>query len=141
MARIKNRFGTLIGWNNITVHILGRDVDGITEVDYEDEMEMNNEHGGGEFPVGQSEGNYEAKVSMTLYAEEIIALQKSLPSGKRLQQIKPFDIPVVYEYDGEILKDVIRNCRIKNNGRSVKQGDGKIVQKLELLCSHIDWNV
>lgn len=138
--RIKNKFGTLIGWNNITANALGRDIDGITEIEYEDEMEMNNEHGAGNYPVGQSMGNYTAKASMSMYVEETIGLQKSLPPGKRLQEIAPFDISVVYEYDGVVLKDVLRNCRFKSNGRSTKQGEGKMIHKYELLISHIDYN-
>ena len=36
MATIKNYFGKLIGWNQSTVNILGRDVVGIEEFEYSD---------------------------------------------------------------------------------------------------------
>lgn len=141
MATIKNKFGTLIGWNHITMNFLGRDIEGFTDLEYTDEWEMTNEYGGGSFSIGQAEGNYSAKASFSLYIEESIALQKSIPPGTYIQQISAFDISVVYEYEGTVFKDVIRNCKIKNNGRSLKQGDGKVIHKYEILCSHIDYNV
>jgi hypothetical protein len=139
-ATIINKFGSILGWNSITVNVLNRDLEGITDISYDDEQKMENEYGAGKYPIGQSEGNYEPKASMSLYSEELNALQSSLPAGKRIQDIPPFPIVVQYERNGVIIKDVLQNCRFKNNGREVKQADGKIVTKIDLLLSHIDWN-
>ncbi len=138
---IINKFGKLAGWSSITVNVLGRDVEGITELEYKDEKEMNNEYGAGEFPIGQSEGNYKAEGSITLYKEEIAALTESLPKGMYIQDIPAFDITVQYRYGLKLYTDVMRNCRLKNNGVAVKQNDGTITHKHDLLVSHIDWNV
>lgn len=132
-VRIKNRYGTLTGWNNVTVHLLGRDLDGITEIEYTDEQEINAEYGAGDTPVGHSVGNYSAKASISLLVEELRALQKSLPAGTRMQDIPPFDIPVEFEHNGLFTTDVIKGVRFKNNGRAIKQGDGKVVQKIDLV--------
>lgn len=129
------------GWNNVTVTLLGRDVEGITEVSYDDTVEKENAYGAGSFPVGRGSGNYEAKCSITLYLEEYRALQLSLGPSGRLQSIAPFDIAVQYDYGGIILKDRIRNCEFKNAGVEVKQNDKTIAYKFELICSHIDWNI
>lgn len=141
MATIKNKFGTLTGWNNIKVHLLGRDLEGISEVAYDDEREMENVYGAGGYPVGQGEGNYAANASITLLNEERLALMASLPSGTRIQDIKPFPIVVEFEYQGNIYTDVIQNCRFKNNGVEAKQNDKSFSMKFDLLTSHIDWNV
>ena len=50
------------------------------------------------------------------------ALQLALGAGKRLTDIEPFDIPVMYEYKGLVMKDVIRNVEFTDNGVDVKQG-------------------
>lgn len=92
-------------------------------------------------PVGRTEGNYEAKASITLYKEEVDAITKSLPSGKRLQDIEPFDIIVLYDKKGEIRKDRINYCEFTGNSVEVKQNDGSISVKCELIVSHIDWNI
>jgi len=36
---------------------------------------------------------------------------------------------------------VLRNCRFKDNGREMKNGQGKTVRQFNLVLSHIDWNV
>jgi hypothetical protein len=136
-----NKFGKIAGWNSVTVRMLGRDVEGITEFEYNDSVEKENIGGAGMYPVGWGEGKYEAKASVTLSHEEIVALQQSLGPGKRLSDIAPFDIVARYEYNGFAYKDVVRNAQFFGNGRSVKQGDKSIANKFDLLVSHIDWNV
>jgi hypothetical protein len=138
---IINKFGRITGWNKISLNIYGRDVEAFTELSYDDNQKKENEYGGGKYPIGQSEGNYEPKASFSLFSEEVVAIQKSLPPGTRIQDIPPTDIAVEYDYNGMIIKDVIRNFSFMNNGREVKQGDGKIVTKFDILTSHIDWNI
>jgi len=139
---IINKFGKMAGWNSITTNILGRDLEGITELAYSDETDKKNFNGAGGFPVGRGDGNTEAKASFSLYKEEVNGLLNALPPGGRLQDIAPFDITVNYEKaDGSLQKDRIRNCEFMGNGIDVKNGDGSIVTKFDLLVSHIEWNV
>jgi hypothetical protein len=139
-ATIINKFGELVGWNNITLNLLFRDVELISELSYTDDVEMNNEYGQGGYPQGQSRGNYKAECSISLYSEELRSINAALPAGTRIQDIPAFPITVNYEYNGQHFKDVLNNCRFKNNGREVKNGEGKIVQKIDLLISDISWN-
>ena len=140
-SKIINKFGKLAGWNSITINLLGRDVEGTNELEYDDTLKMENVYGAGAYPVGYGEGNYTAKASVTLLLEETNAIQRSLPPGKRLSDIAPFDIVVEYEYNGFKMKDRIHNCKFKGRGVAVKQGDKTIAYKHELLVSHIGWNV
>lgn len=130
----------MAGWNNVTVNLLGRDLEGITELSYSDETEKENAYGAGNMPIGRGVGNYSAKTSITLFKEEITALQLSLGPGKRLQDIAPFDIIVQYEYNGFMCIDRIRNCEFQGAGIEVKQNDKIIANKFELIVSHIEWN-
>lgn len=140
--RITNRFGEMKGWNSITVNLLGRDLEGVTALKYNDSETKENVYGAGKFPVGRSRGNYEAEASITLFKEELDGLRLSLGPGRRIMDIAPFDIVVQYENAiGEILTDRIRNCEFKNDGVEVAQGDGTIATECELIVSHIDYNV
>ena len=144
MSRIKiiNKFGVLTGWRNITVNMMGRDLEGISSVQYGDSMDMQNEYGGGNYPVGQSISNYKPEnVKLELFAEEVMALQTQLPKGFKLQDIPAFNIIVEYDYQGSLYKDICRNCRIMKVDKPAKQGDGKLTQTIECLMSHIDSNV
>jgi len=142
MATLKliNKFGKMGGWNDVNIKIFGRKLEGITEFEYSDEQELENVMGAGEFPIGQSDGNYSAKASITIFTEEMRALLDSLPPRTRLQQIPPFDVIVKYQYGTRVYIDRIRNCRFKNNGSAVKQGDKTISFKIDLLTTHIDFN-
>jgi len=138
---IINKFGKLTGWNSVKINLLGRDVEGCSEVDYNDEVEMESVYGAGNMPIGYGEGAYKAKASFTLLNEERLAIIDSLPPGVRLQEIAPFTVIVSYEYENVIYKDIIHNCKFKTNGVSVKQKDMSINHKFDLLISHIDYNV
>jgi hypothetical protein len=138
---IINKLGRITGWNKVILTLFGRDIEAITEISYDDEQDKDNEYGQGKYPMGQGEGNYKAKASISLFSEEVIGIQKSLPVGFRITDIPAFDVPIEYEYKGVLVKDVLRNASFKNNGREVKQGDTKIVTKFDLLISHIDWNI
>ena len=137
---IVNKFGTMQGWNSITLNIFGRDVEGISSLSYDDTVEKENVRGVGNMPIGRSRGNYEATASIGLFKEEVDAIQKALAPGKRLQDIAAFDIVVQYDRNGVIQKDVIHNCEFTNRGVDVSQGDGTISTDYELIVSHITWN-
>lgn len=139
MASVINKFGTMQGWTCITLNMLGRDVEGISKIAYDDTQSKENVMGAGAYPIGRSRGNYEAKSTLGLYKEEVDAIQASLPSGKRLQDIAPFDIVVQYDIDGTIKKDIIHNCEFTNRAVDVSQGDGTISTDHELIISHITW--
>ena len=127
LGTLINKFGRVAGWNNVQVVMLGRQVENV--------------YGAGGMPVGRGEGNYKAEASITLLKEEVNALLLALGPGKRITDIEPFDIPVVYKYKNFMLKDVIRNVEFTDNGVDVKQGDKSIAVQFTLLPSHIDWNV
>jgi alanine racemase len=131
----------MAGWNNVTLTMLGRDVEGITELSYNDSEEKENAYGAGKMPVGRGSGNYKAECSLTLFLEEAVALQQSLAPGQRLTDIAPFDIAVSYEYRGFVYKDRVRNCEFTANTREIKQNDKTVGIKYDLIVSHIDWNI
>ena len=140
-VKIVNKFGTLLGWKAVIFNLLGRDVEGITEISYEDAMEVNSEYGAGDMPIGTGEGNYSAKGEISILIEEHIGMLKSMPKDTRLQKITIPAIPVIYGLNEVATQDIINNVRITGQGRQFKQGDGKIVIKLPFIASHIDWNV
>lgn len=139
--KIINKFGTLTGWNNTSINLFGRDLEGIESFKYSDEEDIGVAHGAGKYPIGKTRGNYTAQASLGLYFEEITAILKQLPPGSRIQDIPDFDVVVAYEFNGGLYKDVIRNCSFKNNGREAKNGEGKMVMEYTLVPSHIDYNV
>jgi hypothetical protein len=136
-----NAFGRMAGWNSVTLNLFGRDVEGIAEVSYDDTIDKELIYGAGKMPIGVGEGDYKAKFGLKLYQEEVIAIMDSLPPGVRLQDVAPTDVIVQYTYNARIYKDIIRNVEFTKVGRAVKKGDKTVEQTVEVICTHIDWNV
>lgn len=137
---IKNRFGRLTGWNDITLNLFGRDVEGFDEIEYSVEKDAKPEYGSGPDPIGYSVGNNNPKLSFSLYEEEVRSIRALLPPGSNLTDIPAFDVVVTVEVGGRVVKDIIRNVVIKNDGKSGKQGEGKSVMKFDCMCTHIEFN-
>lgn len=131
----------MAGWNSATLNLYGRDVEGISELGYDDSVEKELIKGAGKMPIGVGEGDYVAKMTLKLYQEEVIAIMDSLPPGVRLQDVAPTDVIVQYTYNTRIYKDIIRNVEFTKVGRAVKKGDKTVEQTVEVICTHIDWNV
>ena len=132
--------GMLYSWADIVAAISGVPVTGITGVEYGDEQDVVNKYGAGRHPVGRAKGRITPSAKITLYQEEVEALQRQAPNG-RLQDIAPFDITVTYIPDsGIVTVDKIRNCQFKANSRKWKEGDTGQEVELELVTSHIEWN-
>ena len=132
--------GMLYSWADIVVTIGGVPFTGITGVEYGEEQEVVNKYGAGRHPVARAKGRITPSAKITLYQEEVEAIQRQSLNG-RLQDIAPFDVIVTYlPESGIVATDKIRNCQFKANSRKWKEGDTGQEVELELIPSHIEWN-
>lgn len=134
--------GVLHSWASIRVAIQGVPLTGITSIEYEDKQEVVNKYGAGRYPVGRALGRITPSAKLTLYLDEVSALQAKSTTG-RLQDLGMFDILVGYLHptSGLITYDKIRSCHFGDNSRKIKEGDTDIQVELELVPSHIEWGV
>lgn len=131
--------GILYSWADIVVAISGVPVTGITGIEYGDDQEVVNKYGAGRHPVGRAKGRITPQAKITLYQEEVEAIQRQALNG-RIQDLAPFDITVTYLPESGIIKtDKIRNCQFKKNERKWKEGQTGLEVELELIPSHIEW--
>ncbi len=107
--------GVLYGWAEVLVAIAGVPLTGITSVEYADKQEVSNKYGAGRYPVGRGRGRISSEAKLTLYLEEVLALQ------------------------AVIITDVIKNCEFNETSRKVSEGDSEIKIDLPLITSHIVW--
>lgn len=143
MAEIERSInGELYSWSNIRVNLLGRNLVGIKGVEYDDSDEIKGVKGRGSKDIGFVQGNYQATGKLMLEMSEVEALNASLPRGFRLQQIKPFDVVVVYRNDDQrLVTHVLKNCKIMKQNRTGKAGEVKEFEvELPLYIGEIDWN-
>ena len=131
--------GTAYDWSNIIINIFGRTIIGVSKISYDETQDMEDTWGAGVNAVNRGFGNKVATASITLYQEEVQALQTI---ASTIQDIPEFDITVMYASDLTNIKtDVIKNCRFKNNKRDMSQNDMNSEVEIELLTSHIEWDV
>jgi hypothetical protein len=131
--------GTAYSWSQITLNILGVPVAGVSSISYNEEQEMQDNYGAGNRPVSRGYGRINTEGSVTLHMEEVEAIQNAVSTG-RLQDIPEFDIVVAYLPEGgNIVTHTLKNCRFKNNGREVSEGDMAINVEIPLQISHINW--
>lgn len=131
--------GMLYSWADIVATISGVPLTGITAIEYGDSQDVVNKYGAGRHPVGRAKGRITPTAKITLYQEEVEAIQSQAPNG-RIQDIAPFDIAVTYLPDSGIVRtDKIRNVQFSANSRKWKEGDTGQEVELELVPSHIEW--
>jgi hypothetical protein len=140
-TEIINLFGKVIGWNDVSIVVFGRKLEGVTAVEYSDEDEIEGIKGAGAFDVGYGEGNSSAKFSFTISEEERRAMIASIPKGKRIQDSAASPVVISYDYGGVVYTDRVNNVKIKNNGVSVKQGDKSVAFKFDCYTSNINYNI
>ncbi len=131
--------GMLYSWADIVLTIGGVPVTGITGIEYSDTQEVENKYGAGRHPIGRAKGRITPEAKITLYQEEVEAIQSQSVNG-RIQDLEPFDIIVTYLPDSGIVKsDKIRNAQFSGNSRKWAEGDTGQLVELDLVPSHIEW--
>ena len=131
--------GILYGWAEVLVAIAGVPLTGITSVEYSDKQEVTNKYGAGRYPVGRGLGRISSEAKITLYLEEVMALQAKSSNG-RLQDLGMFDVSVSYlSPAGVVVTDVVKNCHFTETSRKASEGDTDIKVDLTLTPSHIVW--
>ena len=135
--------GKAYAWGDVTLNMFGATISGVTSIMYKDGQEKTNEYGSGNFPVSRSYGKYEAECEIEIELKEMIEIQDaaSRSGAMRIQDIPAFAIDVAYQAaPGIIVNDRINNVEFTDNTRETKTGDGRIVVKCKMICSHIDWD-
>lgn len=132
--------GVNYSWGDVEVIIFGNTpLVGITSIEYDEEQEMENNYGAGNFPIGQGFGQFKYTGSIELYKEEIEQIIQIAPQGK-IQLIPAFPIKVVYGNSSQALViDTLQSCVFMKNPLSTKAGDKKMVMKIPILIGNIIW--
>ena len=128
-------------WSDVIVNIMGHTFIGISSIEYEEKQDKQDNFGAGRRPVNRGYGNIKATAKITLFQEEVLALEALVPGDGTIQDLPTFDIIVMYMSNPSLpIKDVIKNCQFTNNVRTLKQNDMNVEVAFELITSHILWN-
>lgn len=125
-------------WSQIVLNILGSPIYGVSSINYNEEQEITDTYGAGNFPVERGFGQITFSGSITFHAKEIELLTDIAPN-RRIQNIPEFDVIVSFLNDNKVVTHTLKNCRFKNNGRETSSGDTAIEKEIELAIGKINW--
>lgn len=126
--------------STLKIDLLGGSIDDCTALSYGVNRDPVYNHGNGELPVSYSMGNKKCEGSITLEVATVEAIQRSLPAGKTLTDIRPFTISVTYQDDDNLMKNhILQNCMFKSNKRDTTVDGGRMVVQLDLAIANIIW--
>lgn len=133
--------GRTYSWNDIEVNLLGRTVQGIDTIKYNDNQEKVENPGQGRYAVSRGYGPYTATASFSISRKEIEGVINALEPGKSLIDISPFEITITFRNDDNLLvTHILTNCEFLGDGVDTTQGDTVIKTEYELRISQVIWN-
>lgn len=131
--------GQAYAWSQIKVNVLGKAVNGIKSIEYDEKREMQDNYGSGDRPVSRSYGKMTTESKIELHMVEIEKLQEIAPDGD-ITRIPPFDIVVSFQpSNGRIVNHTLHNAQFKENGRKAAEGDMEITKEIPLQVSNISY--
>jgi len=138
--------GAAYDWASLTIsfglpELADQIIWGASKLDYENDMPITNNFGKGRLPVSYGRQNITATATMTISAEEFHKLEDVAPDNV-IQDLPKFDVIAQYvTADGNTRTDIIRDCHLTKDGRSLSQNDPESKIDMELNPSFIDFNV
>jgi hypothetical protein len=130
-------------FEDIKVKIFDKEPIGITAVKYGHKQETQLQHGRGKTAIAYTRGKYEATGEIGLLQSELEAIQRTLPKGKSLTDIPPFDITVSYAMEGDTnaVTDILKGCFFTEVSKELKAGGTAMEVKLPLVITQVLYNV
>lgn len=132
-------------WADITVIAGGRDIEGLTAIEYGEKQDKNVIYGKGNKPLAIQKGNKSYEGSITLYQSELNTLQELARATTGSTSIMGLNLNAVVCYgnptQGEVMTvDRLFNIQFTEAKKGMKQGDGNMEVQLPFICTDIKFN-
>ncbi len=116
---------TEYAWSDVSVTILGKELQGITGIEYTSSQEKEVVYGRGNQPRGIQKGNKKHEGILSVLQSELESLLLTVGSGKNLTDLPAFDIIVKYQPEGlvPVIIDRIQFAEFTENKKMLKQND------------------
>lgn len=132
-------------WADVTVIAGGRDIEGLTAIEYGEKQDKNVIYGKGNKPLAIQKGNKSYEGSITLYQSELNTLQELARATTGSTSIMGLNLNAVVCYgnptQGEVMTvDRLFNIQFTEAKKGMKQGDGNMEVQLPFICTDIKFN-
>jgi hypothetical protein len=136
--------GKQFGWKDVSVVVLGRTIEGITDVKVMRSTNKERQYGRGAQAQYILSGNEEISGSLTLLQDELSALNVAVKNVNPLLDISKvsFDIVISYEDDlGVATTDIVRGAQVEQYEKALAQGDTHMQIELPFIAVGYDEGV
>lgn len=137
-------FGKDFDWSDVSVALPTGISPTITNIDYNDNSEVEAVYGRGSMPIAYGRGKYSAEGKLTLAPAEAELLKAALATTGlgRLHKSKPFNITISYAQDeAPIVTDELLQCVVKKWPKKAASGDKNFTVELDfIILGGIIWN-
>ena len=120
----------------LEIRLLGGQVFGVQNINYQQEQEKENNFGVGNNPVSRGKGAKNTSVSIELSMNDVEAIRDSVAT-RNLLDIPAFDINITFLNEQRVVNHVIKNAEFVNDGVESSVGDKDITRSFDLVASDI----
>lgn len=122
------------------VGVLPFELQRFVSIDYEHSLEVGELRGEGPRPLGDGDGEYRTRASLTMYLSEWRELRTKLAAlpGPGGWMQKKFNVRVQYAEEGETaVEDELRGCRVVRASKAYRRGSEPLLVALDLFVTEI----
>jgi hypothetical protein len=120
-------------WNDISISIGGRIIEGVTDIEYVVKQEKTVLRGRGAKGHKIVHGNKDYEGKITLWQSDVEAMIKDAPN----KDILSLNFAVIWAFTptdgGPTVIDILTDCEIKEYKKSMKQGDTNMLIELPII--------
>lgn len=138
----------MYSWANISLVLFNNVVRGVRGIKYSYKQEKKNVYGYGVEPIGRTYGNIEYNAELQILRDEMqnIVLGLKAAGLKKLTDIGPFNIPVLYGVNpagganpapASVAEDVLLFCEFMDFDFEAKQNDQELIMTVPIIVGGI----
>jgi hypothetical protein len=133
--------GEEYAWEDFSLAINGRIIEGLQEVEYTKEKDYKEVRGRGADPHTLGRGNNSYNGKIVILQSDYEAIQRGLPRGKDITDVRG-EITMCYSPEGGLrTTDQIKGARFTKVSKAFKNGDGNMVLELPFIATKILYNI
>lgn len=132
------------GWKDVSVVVLGRRIEGITNIEVNRRVTKERQYGRGNQTQAILSGNEEISGTLTLLQDELDAINRAVKLvNPNLDLTKvAFDAVINYENaEGQATTDVVVGMQVEEYNKALSQGDTHMQIELPFMATALRENV